>query len=523
MQAFRRAAEEINIKLEIWGADITTTAPALLFCDKSIQVPRIKDLEYIPALLEVCKREKIDALIPTIDTDLMLLAENRETFLSIGTKVIISAPEKIKICRDKRLIAQYFHSIGLYSPKPVDDYLSYTDGFPAFIKPKDGSSSLFAYKVNDISELESYAKQVPDYIIQPYIEGVEYTVDVFCDFEGNPIYITPRERVSVRSGEVLKTKILYDKTIIEEVLQLVENYRPCGAITVQLIQQAESGKNYYIEINPRFGGGAPLSMRAGANSAKALLQLLCGEKLSYQPYVANEESVFSRFDQSIRIGGSIQNLKAIIFDLDDTLYSEKDYVYSGLKAVSEHFADCMDFYEESCRAFKNGLPIFDTVLSNLGILNQDNKMKCLQIYREHFPKITLYNGVKELIQEIRERGMKVGILTDGRPNGQRNKISALGLQEFVDEIIVTDEIGGEQFRKPNDIAFRIMQRKMGIPFENMVYVGDNVNKDFIAPQQLGMRTILFKNPNGLYPSNACNNTDYIIEDEIIKLKEVIFK
>ena len=99
MQAFRRAAEEINIKLEIWGADITTTAPALLFCDKSIQVPRIKDLEYIPALLEVCKREKIDALIPTIDTDLMLLAENRETFLSIGTKVIISAPEKIKICR----------------------------------------------------------------------------------------------------------------------------------------------------------------------------------------------------------------------------------------------------------------------------------------------------------------------------------------------------------------------------------------------------------------------------------------
>jgi len=301
MQEFRSAAQELNKQIELYGADMTETAPALHFCDHTVIVPRIKDDAYIPTLLENCKKYHIDAVIPTIDTDLLLLAKAKGEFERIGTTVIVSDEDKIKLCRDKRLTSAYFVSVGLLAPMPVDDFQMYSGGYPAFIKPKDGSSSVFAYKVNSPEELESMAKQVPDYIIQPYIDGVEYTVDVFCDFNGNPVYITPRIRLATRSGEVLKTEIYQDETIISEIKQLLKDYRPCGAITVQLIRQKETNKDYYIEINPRYGGGAPLTMRAGANSAKAILRLLAGEQIGYQPYAAENNAVYCRFDQSIRV------------------------------------------------------------------------------------------------------------------------------------------------------------------------------------------------------------------------------
>lgn len=299
VQAFRSAADRLGIHLEIYGADISDSAPALAFCDHTVIVPRIKDASYIPCLQKICAEQCIDALIPTIDTDLLILAQNREQFGS--THVVISTPEKIAVCRDKRFTADYFHSVGLKSPQPIDDWTRYDGGYPAFIKPKDGSSSILAYKVENEKELESFAEQVPDYIIQPYISGTEYTVDIFCDFEGNPIFITPRIRLAVRAGEVLKTKITQDKQIIGEMKQLIKDYAPCGQITVQMIRQDSTGDDYYIEINPRFGGGAPLSMKAGADSAEALLRLLHGEKLEYVENAAEDGAIYSRFDQSIRV------------------------------------------------------------------------------------------------------------------------------------------------------------------------------------------------------------------------------
>ena len=306
MQAFRKAAEELKADLTIIGADITSTAPALFFCDEARIVCKIKEPEYIPQLLKICEEESVDCLIPTIDTDLLLLAENKEKFESIGTKVLISAPEKVKICRDKRYTADYFLSLGLKSPVPVDDVEKYNSGYPAFIKPKDGSSSIDAYRVNCEEDLKVYAQKIKDYIIQPFISGREFTIDIFCDYEGNPVYITPRERLAGRAGEVLKTKICQDDQMIEEMKTLIADYKPCGQITVQLIQDETTGEHYYIEINPRFGGGAPLSIKAGADSAKAVLRMLKGEKLSYVEKAARDQAVYSRFDQSICVEEGIQ-------------------------------------------------------------------------------------------------------------------------------------------------------------------------------------------------------------------------
>lgn len=513
MQAFRQAANRLNVILKLYGADMAGTAPALAFCDYTRKVCGMRDADYIPQLLRICKEDHIDLLIPTIDTDLLVLSQNAAKFDGIGTKVLISKPDKIAICRDKNYTADFFESCGLKAPRTVNDYQLYHGPYPCFIKPKDGSSSINAFKVENESELRVYAEQVGDYIVQPFIEGTEYTVDIFCDYEGNPVFITPRIRVAVRAGEVLKTEIAMDEKIIEECRKLIAGFQPCGPMTVQLIRQNKTDDDYYIEINPRFGGGAPLSMKAGARSAEAILKLLSGEKVDYSD-VIDDGAVYSRFDQSVCTaeGKRKQPILGVIFDLDDTLYSEKQYIRSGYKAVAKLLGD-EALADRLWTYFENGKPAFDELLNELGCMGR--KEECLEAYREQIPEITLYDGVVDLILELKSKGIKVGIITDGRVSGQKRKLQALGLDKLIDDIIITDELGGTRFRKPCDIAFRIMQRRWGLPFEQMVYVGDNEEKDFQAPKQLGMRSVFFRNIDGIYFDNSKNDVQEI--DMISKL------
>jgi len=504
MQALRQAALKLNINLKIYGADMAGTAPALAYCDYTRKVCAMRDPEYISQLVDICVKDRINLVLPTIDTDLLILSRNTDAFDEIGTKVLISKPDKVLICRDKNNTGEFFESCGLKAPRTYNDYKVYPGPFPCFIKPKDGSSSINAFKVEDEEELAVYAGQVDDYIIQPFVSGKEFTVDVFCDFNGNPIFITPRVRVQVRAGEVLKTEICIDETIIEEVKKLCASFKPCGPMTVQLIKDKNTGDNYYIEINPRYGGGAPLSMKSGARSAEALLKLLCGEEVAYQEDASCNGAVYSRFDQSVCIseGDDTQPVKGVIFDLDDTLYSEKQYVRSGYRKIAQHL-EKEDAEEKMWAFFEEGKPAIDAYLSEIGMT--ELKDECLKIYREQMPDITLYEGAKDLINDLKSRGIKVGIITDGRPEGQRNKIKALGLDVLVEDIIITDELGGVQFRKPCDIAYRIIQNRWQLPYEQIIYVGDNPNKDFMACKQLGMRWRYVQNKDGLYSNVVLDN------------------
>lgn len=518
IQAFQHAAKTQGIILKIYGADITEDAPALFYCDKRRKVCKIREKEYIPQLLKICREDTIDLLIPTIDTDLLILAQKKEAFAQIGTKVLISSEDKIALCRDKRYTADFYIACNVLSPEPVDKVEDYQGNFPAFIKPRDGSSSVNAYRVNTLEELKIFSRKVPDYIIQPFIDGKEYTVDILCDFNGNPIYITPRERLAVRSGEVLKTRITQDDRMIEESLRVIKKFRPCGPITLQLIRETITKKDYFIEINPRFGGGAPLSIMANADAALALLLLLLGKKLSYQEKAADHGLIYSRFDQSVCVNKEekkelgiiksfieadsyVRDMKAIILDLDDTLYNEVDYIKSGYQKIAERYPKITGVQEELWQYFIEKKPAIDLFLKNHSM--EQEKEECLKSYRNQMPNIVLPQEHKELLEKWRREGKKLGIITDGRPKGQRNKIAALGLETLVDEIIVTDELAGtngdvRKFRKPEKLAFEMMQMRMGIPYEKMIYIGDNKQKDFQAPEKLHMKYLWFQNKEGMY-------------------------
>jgi len=198
------------------------------------------------------------------------------------------------------------------------------------------------------------------------------------------------------------------------------------------------------------------------------------------------------------VSNHLQGLKAIIFDLDDTLYGEKEYVRCGYRAIADTLPNVKRMEEKLWQAFEQKKSAIDEVLIEEGIYTEELKQHCLSVYRSHQPIIHFYDGAKELLRQLRADGYKLGIITDGRPEGQRAKIKALGLHELVDHIIITDELGGVEFRKPNKTAFLKMKQQFDIPFEEICYIGDNIRKDFIAPDMLGMRSIWFRNKEGLY-------------------------
>lgn len=200
----------------------------------------------------------------------------------------------------------------------------------------------------------------------------------------------------------------------------------------------------------------------------------------------------------LEVRNHIEGLKAVIFDMDDTLYGEKEYVRSGYKKIAQILPQVENAAEKLWTLFEEKKPAIDELLKQEGIDNDEVKKQCLHAYRYQEPEIHLYPGVENLLRELRGQGYLLGVITDGRPEGQRAKIKALGLEKLVDHIAVTDEFGGIEYRKPNPIAFKTMKETLGVEYSEMCYIGDNIKKDFIAPQQLGMKAIWFQNPDGLY-------------------------
>ena len=193
----------------------------------------------------------------------------------------------------------------------------------------------------------------------------------------------------------------------------------------------------------------------------------------------------------------LDGVDVVVFDLDDTLYPEKDYVKSGFSAVGEAFPGVADMGGKLWEEFLAGEKAIDYVLQSEGLLTEENREKALDTYRNHEPVIHLEESAKEILPELKKT-KRLGMITDGRPEGQRKKIRALGIQELFEIIIITDELGGAEMRKPNPRAFEMVREYFGTPYGKMVYVGDNIAKDFQAPEMIGMQCIWIRNKDGIY-------------------------
>lgn len=275
------------------GVDAGELNPAKAFVDKFYKIPKANENGYIESLLDICKKEDVKVLIPLYEGEFETLHNERDKFQDIGTTILLSNKEIIYVCKDKKETYKYFLSSKINIPKvyceeEIQDIITYgdIDKFPLIIKPKDGMGSSDVFKINTINELKFFKEYVRNGIVQEFIEGDEYTVDTLVDLKGNPVYVVPRKRIEVRSGEVVKSATVRDQQIISETLRVIEHLNKLrdnkvlalsGPLTIQFFKR-NNGQIYLLEINPRFGGGVPLSFEAGADYGKQICKMVQGNK-----------------------------------------------------------------------------------------------------------------------------------------------------------------------------------------------------------------------------------------------------
>lgn len=192
----------------------------------------------------------------------------------------------------------------------------------------------------------------------------------------------------------------------------------------------------------------------------------------------------------------------LVFDLDDTLYDEITYVHSGLRAVAHHLTTnylvdydfSYTYMQESLQ--KNGRGrVFNDVLMHIGKYNKKNVRKCLSVYRMHAPAIRLKQPALNCLQDLQKHPLY--IVTDGNKIVQHNKVKALELYAKVNKVFFTHRYGVKH-SKPSPYCFQKIAAKENVSMTDIVYVGDNPNKDFIGIKPLGCRTVrinqgMFKN------------------------------
>ena len=282
VKAFQKAFNDLSIAGDVFGADINPEmSAACKVLNKSFTLPHVLKDEYISELKALCLRESIKLVVPTIDTELLKLASFQKEFKDLGIIFVVSDSELVIPCRDKRLTHKLFDEIGFPVPKTYDlDNIV----FPCFSKPISGSLSQNIRILQSQDELDTWDVPKSEMMYMEIIsnsEFDEYTVDAYYNQSSELICMVPRERVEVRGGEISKGRT--NKALINLLKEPMSKLKTAfGCLTLQVFKSKTTEQIYGIEINPRFGGGFPLSNAAGARYPEFLLrEVFLNEKLVY--------------------------------------------------------------------------------------------------------------------------------------------------------------------------------------------------------------------------------------------------
>jgi carbamoyl-phosphate synthase large subunit len=303
VRIFKDELQRLDLQGRVLAADASPLSAAFHDADTQVLVPPCAEPAFVPSVLRLCQDHGVGLVVPTIDPELPLYAEHRQRFEAIGVTVAVSAPETVALSYDKLrthewLVAQGFPTV---RQATAADVMDSPNGWPwpLIAKPRRGSASIGVRRVGDMDELRAATRQT-ECVVQAPAPGHEYTVDVLVRRDGRCVCAVPRRRLEVRAGEVSKGVTVRNAAIERLATEVAERLPGAyGVLNIQLFHDPSTGELRLIEINPRFGGGYPLTHRAGAPLARWLLEEVAGVPST----VTNQEwragVVMLRFDDAV--------------------------------------------------------------------------------------------------------------------------------------------------------------------------------------------------------------------------------
>ncbi|MGE3276395.1 MAG: ATP-grasp domain-containing protein [Vicinamibacterales bacterium] len=275
VQAFRRAVRALDAANRVVVTDVNALSPAVHVSDRAYAVPLAGAPGYVDTLLDICAAEHVGLVVPTIDDELPILAAARPRFEALGIQVAVSSRQTTETCNDKLATCEHLRRHGVAAARTwLPETLAQDTPLPLFVKPRFGRGSIGAFQARTPRERDFFAEYVERPVLQEFLPGREFTIDLFCDFSGRPLSVVPRERVVIRAGVIDRGRTVADPALIDLALACARALPFRGAVNLQC--RLAGSRPVIFEINPRFSGGIPLTIAAGANFPDMLVRLVSG-------------------------------------------------------------------------------------------------------------------------------------------------------------------------------------------------------------------------------------------------------
>lgn len=308
----------------IIAADMSKSAPAMAVADIAHVVPDVYAADYVDVIYQICLEDKVDLVISLNDLELPVLTAHRKRFEEAGVRLLVSDEGVIDICFDKYKTVQFCNKLDIPTPRT---YLTLEDAkealesgeisLPVVVKPRWGSASIGLEFPADMEELElayrlvtlrvgrsilseaSKEDMARSVLIQELIDGTEYGLDILNDFSGKTVQVYVKEKLAMRAGETDKS-VLRNKPEIEELgFRVGKALGHIGNVDCDIFEK--DGKQYLLELNPRFGGGYPFSQMSGANYPAAILAWVENREFDFSTFSRSYDLPFAKCDTLIRV------------------------------------------------------------------------------------------------------------------------------------------------------------------------------------------------------------------------------
>lgn len=267
----------------IVATDMSKYAPAIYFADMFYLVPSIFDEEYMPTILDICKKENIQAITTLIDPEIEVLSTNRGKFAEIGVEVLAPYAETAELCFDKFKLFQHLKHAEIPTPATFGSYeeteAAINSGnvtLPVFVKPRTGSGSVGARRVDTLEELQKAFEVDPSLIAQELMQCEDMDADVYVDtITHQPVSIFSKRKIETKIGGASKTTSFKDEKLFDFLCNALAHFKFNGPIDVDLFYR--NGQYYLSEINPRFGGAYLHAYGAGVDFVKMIEKNINGQ------------------------------------------------------------------------------------------------------------------------------------------------------------------------------------------------------------------------------------------------------